>query len=440
MYSTPMTWADGMSRYVNMITGEICDYNPEQVKGGILADAMGLGKTLTMISLLATDWPRQAKGVGPTLLVVPPSLLRTWEEELRRHTKVNTLGYWKHHGSKRSNVITEMLAYDIVLTSYNVVAMEWRNIKSGLKPLYSHSWHRIVLDEGQSESQLLNLEANACLVAHEIRSGATVRAKVIYALRGHLRWAITGTPIQNCWEDLVSLLKYLKAYPENDARSLKAMLRPNPASAHIRSTLSSICLRRPKNAIELPRRTDKIRRVEFDAEEAEYYNQMNDFVITNLQREAGQTHLRTYSNILAKINSLRQICNLGIHYEAAMDQSSRPQAQTAEMQEIFDGLLAAGAPICSKCNIDVVQDDSDYIGDPRLATCGEVICGSCFGLSETNIGATHVGCQRQSSCKLFAVDISGSGRTPMGAVASRLPVKIRALQSDILALPADEKR
>lgn len=41
----------------------MCDYNPGEVKGGILADAMGLGKSLSLIALLATDWPRQRKGL-----------------------------------------------------------------------------------------------------------------------------------------------------------------------------------------------------------------------------------------------------------------------------------------------------------------------------------------------------------------------------------------
>ena len=109
---------------------------------------MGLGKSLSMVSLIATDWSKHGK-VDPTLLIVPSSLLRTWEEELEKHLHPQTLRCWRHHGPKRFDTIDPMLAYDIVLTTYDVVAMEWRQLIKKLQPLYCHDWNRIVLDEGK---------------------------------------------------------------------------------------------------------------------------------------------------------------------------------------------------------------------------------------------------------------------------------------------------
>jgi len=103
---------------------------------------------------------REARGVGPTLLAVPPSLLRTWEKELKSHIHFDTLRYWKYHGSKRSNGVLMMFAYDIVLTTYHVVALKRRDFDNWLKPLHSHSWYHIVLDEGRSEHQPVNMKAN----------------------------------------------------------------------------------------------------------------------------------------------------------------------------------------------------------------------------------------------------------------------------------------
>ena len=137
---------------MNTVTGALCDRDPREVKGGILADAMGLGKSLTILALLATDWPCKSKGLGPTLLVVLPSLLRYWEEELKKHVKNDSCSILKYHGPKRSNNIATILTYDIVLTTYDVVTLERRGFMRSFdlnpKPLYSCIWHRIVLDEG----------------------------------------------------------------------------------------------------------------------------------------------------------------------------------------------------------------------------------------------------------------------------------------------------
>lgn len=139
-------------RYHNTVTGDVSAYCPGPFQGGILADSMGLGKSLTVISLLATDWSEHAQkliGVPPTLLVVPLSLLQMWEDELKRHLHPQTLRCWRYHGPKRFDNITTMLSHDIVLTTYDLVASEWRTLEKGRKPLFSTTWRRIVLDEGK---------------------------------------------------------------------------------------------------------------------------------------------------------------------------------------------------------------------------------------------------------------------------------------------------
>ena len=159
---------------MNTATGALCDRDPREVKGGILADAMGLGKSLTILALLATDWPCKSKGLGPTLLIVPPSLLRTWEEELKKHVKTNSCSYLKYHGPKRSNNIATILNYDIVLTTYDVVTLEWRDFMRsfdlGPKPLYSCIWHRIVLDEGRLDLELSQRKRELTYGAQPMRS------------------------------------------------------------------------------------------------------------------------------------------------------------------------------------------------------------------------------------------------------------------------------
>ena len=75
-----------MHSYRNNITGAWQQCRPPQFKGGILADSMGLGKSCSMIALMANDWRDNSSQstvddeiamgtveVSATLLIVPPT-------------------------------------------------------------------------------------------------------------------------------------------------------------------------------------------------------------------------------------------------------------------------------------------------------------------------------------------------------------------------------
>lgn len=436
---------------MNTVTGIVCDFRPVEVKGGILADSMGLGKSLSMISLLASEWPDYSSGPSelvPTLIVVPPSLVRTWEDELRRHLRPGTLRCWLYHGPKRAEDMVSMLAHDIVVTTYDVVATEWKSVEKGPRPLFLVNWRRIVLDEGKLLCLQSIPQADSGLLAHEIRVGTTLRAKAICALRGHFRWVVSGTPIQNRWEDLASLLNFLRVYPDNDLRSITTMLRHSAANSALRNMMASFCLRRSKQAIDIPSRRDTTHKVDFDAEEAANYKNINLRVTGFLEQEANQTNMRSYSNILTRINALRQICNLGTLYQG---KKGEPENLTAGMQQLFDGMISAGTALCCKCEKDLSEaDEGDELGSRgindielskiRMFTCGQVICASCFTISGMIMCPSDGRCQYQSLCKIFTVTSSSSSDLPEVKPSSRLPTKMRALQKDLLALPETDKR
>lgn len=278
--------------------------------------------------------------------------------------------------------------------------------------------------------------------------GTTLRAKAICALRGRLRWIISGTPIQNKWEDLASLLSFLRVYPDQDIRSIATMLRHGGANPVLRSILASLCLRRSKLATDLPSRRDTTHKVDFDAEDAYLYNSINLRITGFLEQQANQTNLRSYSNILTKINSLRQICNLGTCYR---DKIAKPENQASAMQELFDGLICAGTAECCTCGNNLSQADGrnefensgTYSFEPsgiQMTTCGELICASCFAISETTKCPSNGTCQYQSSCALSTVSSSSSSDLSAVQPNSRLSTKMRALQQDLLALPETDKR
>ena len=225
---------NGQRSYFNVITGQEERKNPPQVLGGILADMMGLGKTLSILSLVvqtldeSTEWsklrpctsqerkecqhkkgkntPLPACEPAPlslnsraTLLVSPLSTIANWEEQIKQHIKPGALKYYIYHGAGRIKDVQKLAEYDLVITTYGSVASEFNHRskkKQGKYPLEETNWFRVVLDE-----------------AHMIREQSTQQSKAICRLSAQRRWAVTGTPVQNRLEDLGALMTFLRIKP-----------------------------------------------------------------------------------------------------------------------------------------------------------------------------------------------------------------------------------
>ncbi|KAI8939996.1 hypothetical protein NX059_003719 [Plenodomus lindquistii] len=208
---------NGRKSYLHVITGEERAEKPKSNLGGILADEMGLGKTLSILSLIADELsirdarafqgkrpPPLPQGSGliqptfnsrATLLVCPLSTMTNWKEQIKEHFPEgrSALKWTRYHGTERYEMLAKDLAnYDIVVTTYQIVAKDILNRK---RPLPYFNWFRIVLDK-----------------AHTIRN-ATQQLKATCALNSQRRWAVTGTPVQNRLEDLAALFKFICLKP-----------------------------------------------------------------------------------------------------------------------------------------------------------------------------------------------------------------------------------
>ncbi len=107
--------------------------------GGVLADDMGLGKSIQTLALIAHD--NQA---GPTLLVCPMSLVGNWQHEAARFTP--GLRVHVHHGSDRlagQDLAAAVAGADLVLTTYGVATRD-REALSQVR------WARLICDEAQN--------------------------------------------------------------------------------------------------------------------------------------------------------------------------------------------------------------------------------------------------------------------------------------------------
>ncbi|KAH7355342.1 SNF2 family N-terminal domain-containing protein, partial [Rhexocercosporidium sp. MPI-PUGE-AT-0058] len=161
----------GRSSYRNNVTGKMQIERPPTFKGGLLADDMDLGKTLSMISLIASDQanrtivaseienqvsdPTSSSSISNTLVVVPLALLQVWQKQISLHLHSGSLKVHVYHGKgkKDPRVLKE---YDIVLTTYHTIASIWGSLKHGsvLKhdsvpaSIFNMTWDRVILDEG----------------------------------------------------------------------------------------------------------------------------------------------------------------------------------------------------------------------------------------------------------------------------------------------------
>ncbi|VAI55354.1 unnamed protein product [Triticum turgidum subsp. durum] len=342
--------------YLNVFSGDATTEFPSTLqlaRGGILADAMGLGKTIMTIGLLLSDSSKgcvttqhstqisgEASGLGETpiqsldsvknlaspfsfsklrkpkapligggnLVICPMTLLSQWKAEIEAHTKPNSLNIYVHYGQSRPKEASFIGQNDIVLTTYGVVASEFSTesfTENG--GLYSVHWFRIVLDE-----------------AHMIKSSKSLISQAAAALTADRRWCLTGTPIQNNLEDLYSLFRFLKVEPwrnwalwnklvqkpfeEGDERGLKL----------VQTILKPVMLRRTKNSTDkegrpiltLPPANIEVKYCDLSESEKDFYEALfrRSKVKFDQFVEQGKV-LHNYASILELLLRLRQCCD-----------------------------------------------------------------------------------------------------------------------------------
>ncbi|EOA39673.1 hypothetical protein CARUB_v10008314mg [Capsella rubella] len=102
----------------------------QSVAGGILADEMGMGKTIQAISLVLArrevDRAQFGEAVGCTLVLCPLVAVSQWLNEIVRFTSPGSTKVLIYHGAKREKNLKEFMNYDFVLTTYSTVESEYR--------------------------------------------------------------------------------------------------------------------------------------------------------------------------------------------------------------------------------------------------------------------------------------------------------------------------
>ncbi|KAF6825208.1 WD domain-containing protein [Colletotrichum plurivorum] len=452
--------------FTNRVSDTHQSDEPTAFYGGIIADPMGFGKTLAMISLIASDSQYLAlyetsdlsrvlreESCGLTLVIVPPALLGTWEEELSSHTEHMRLPYVLHYGKSRPTDISQLANTAIVLTTYDTVSAEWRLGRNRESTnLFTVRWRRLVLDE-----------------AHIIRNSESQKARAVCALDSVSRWAVTGTPIQNHLNDLAALLKFLSVYPYSDKRTFDADVsnlwnsgRAEEAVKRLKRLAGCLLLRRPKKTIQLPTRQDLACYVEFQPDERELYNQVRNQTIARLDEallESRQgTRPGSYITVLQQIEAMRMVCNLGLlfpsRHDASLMTGKKPNVETWEhiAQGAFNLRLEIGSIECIVCSFSL-DATNNSLNDNETARalftrCLGLICPSCVQRSSHG-GAMQpiLRCSHERPCPIAPVTTSPASLealpVPLSlgsfATATYLPTKVKSLVTDLKMQPTDVK-
>ena len=119
----------------------MCDNEESDARGGVLADEMGMGKTIQCIAMLLARkeaWMKDRVEVGemvtdddrppPTLVVVPTSALVQWEQEIKACVEEGSLRVFVYYADRADVTDDSFKGIDVVLTTYPVIEAEWRKI------------------------------------------------------------------------------------------------------------------------------------------------------------------------------------------------------------------------------------------------------------------------------------------------------------------------
>ncbi|ANA87292.1 DNA helicase [Gordonia phage Gibbles] len=284
-------------------------YYPHQIEGirrmikmrsVLLADDMGLGKSLQAITLFAADVIR---GYSSKCLIVCPASLKTnWENEILKFTRgikvmvirTDTTGKALTKEAKRKN-LQDFAAADgprVLITNYEqLVGMS--------KDYCDISWDMVIFDE-----------------AHMIKNHRAKRTQAALKLSTRRSILLTGSPILNHVNDLWSLLKRIAP---NEIENYYAFLQRYATyggymdkqitgiknEAELRARLQDVMVRRLKeDVLDLPEVTYTTRTVDLINSQIKIYKE----VVSNMQLTSDDGQVEEIQNHLTKFLRLKQVC------------------------------------------------------------------------------------------------------------------------------------
>ncbi|MBQ5418032.1 MAG: DEAD/DEAH box helicase, partial [Oscillospiraceae bacterium] len=258
--------------------------------GGVLADDMGLGKTLQSIALMLSAKQEYPDRHIKSLVVCPSSLTLNWEREIRRFAPslnaVTVIGT----AAVRAEKLHSGEDADVYITSYSMLTrdiLEYEDITFDLH----------FIDEAQF-----------------IKNHNTQSAKAVKGIHSRIRFALTGTPVENSLAELWSIYDFIMpGYLFNYNHFKKTYETPivkdgsESSVRALRRLTSPFILRRLKRDVltELPDKTE----ISLCSDMTEEQHKLYIANVISMKRDLGiEQGNEDRFRILAMLTRLRQIC------------------------------------------------------------------------------------------------------------------------------------
>ena len=260
----------------------------------ILADEMGLGKT--MQSITAIRMLLLSGEIRNTLLVCPKPLVTNWVREFRQWAPEIPVAVIQGDFNKRAWVWSNPQA-PVKIANYELMLKDSSIIDDG-----SLHFDLVLLDEAQ-----------------RIKNRNSTTSEVIRGIPRDRSWALTGTPIENSIEDLVSIFEFLSPGHLRDDMHLKSL------GAATRDHI----LRRTKDKVltDMPPKLFRAADLELTPDQRLSYKAAEEEGIVHLA-DLGESI--TVQHVFELVLRLKQICN----FDPATGSSAKMERLEADIEEI----------------------------------------------------------------------------------------------------------
>ncbi|SPO07053.1 related to helicase-like transcription factor protein [Cephalotrichum gorgonifer] len=412
-------------------------WEPQLDKNGVKRWEMGLGKTLSAISLILwhLDSLESSKSNNqsrrPTLIITPKSTIPEWNDQFKSHVKPGHISVRTYHGSNRHEVAKGWEDADVVITTYDTLRSEYTSIG----PLFKRAWPRVILDE-----------------AHNIRSRDSKVFRAATNIRASCRWCLTGTPIQNTLDDFGALLSFIRVRPFDNLSQFNYWIadpikkRKDYAFKRLRLLVKATCLRRTKQSrqdtLRLPKKVEVNKVLDLVPGDRELYNffkyQAATVAVKMEQRWRRKGSQRPKpsggwgggdGHILPLLGHLRRICD---HGEDLLPDNAVRAWRDRDVDLVN---WSMESPKCDSCHTDL--EVVDGLASVDLA-CGHLICSNCHEIEDVDGTPTpHTSCRECSRGSPLSAPIQG-GISGEYTPSVKIKALLKQLHREHLPQPGDE--